>query len=137
MFFFFFPEDSSAGAVDAYRAGIKNDKLTTTDVAKRLNVSRTALSKFLEGRPLSPVLLSGLMQVLSPESGLRLMLGHLRDEIRRGNQNPADFTIVQSGESSAVLNLLFRQMHGRPERIAELMDLALKWQRSDLESKMA
>lgn len=41
--------------------------------------------------------------------------------------------IIKNQEESAVLSLLEKQISGRPERFAILMDLALKWHRIDLE----
>lgn len=134
MFFFFLDKDQ--GAVAAFRLALKNDRITAVEVAKKIGVSRTAISKFLEGRPLSPVLLSGLMKALTPDSALLVLYGHLRDEIARGGLDPAEFTFFKAKEGAPVLNLVSKQLANKPERIQDLVDLTLKWQRSDLEESV-
>jgi hypothetical protein len=130
------PENYERGAVVAFRLAIRDDRTTIVEVAKKVGVSRTAITKFLEGRPLSPALLSGLMKVLSPQSALLVLYGHLRDEIGRAGLDPAEFIFFKSKEAAPVLTLLSQQLAHSPDRIQDMVDLSLKWQRLDLEERI-
>lgn len=130
--FFFFAKSPELTAASAFKEAVKTDGLTYTEVAKRTEVTRTTLAKFASGRPLSHNLLKSLVRVFSPAAGNKIVVGQLRDELRRGGQNPDDFTIVKHEEYGGVLTSVLLSIASNPHRMNELIDLTMRWQREDI-----
>lgn len=130
--FFFFNKSPDLTAASAFKEAVRTDGLTYIEVAKRTEVTRTTLAKFASGRPLSHNLLKALVRVFSPAAATKIVIGQLRDELRRGGLNPDDFTIVKHKEYGAVLASVLVSVANNPDRMNQLIDLTMKWQREDI-----
>lgn len=133
FFFFFFQNDPNAlDAPKAYREALLQDGVSNTELMDRAGVTSGAITKFLQGRPLSPGMLKALCGAFSPAAGRLLLIAHLRDEVRRAGQNPADFTLLDHGRNGKVLQRVMELVQEDPNRVHDLIELVARWDKASL-----
>jgi transposase len=125
MFFFYF----SNGAADAFKDAAKAEGATYEDIGKRIGVSRGTIAKFVSGRPLTDELLSKIVKGFPPEYGKKILLGHLRDEIKRAGMDPNKFQIIEKSRHSYVVENLARLLAEDGSRLADVVTLIDAWER--------
>lgn len=115
-------------AADAFRAALREAKLTQQQLATRAGISRPAIIKFLAGRPLSPRFLTMICGAFpSTKQGKNVILGHLRDEVVRAGFSQEEIWIVESEPTDFLIREVRQLVGARPERATELLALISQW----------
>ena len=115
-------------AADAFRAALREAKLTQQQLATRAGISRPAIIKFLAGRPLSPRFLTKICGAFpSTKQGKNVILGHLQDEVVRAGFSQEEIWIVESEPTDFLIREVRQLVGARPERATALLALISQW----------
>ena len=125
--FFFFSQGAEAAA--AFKDAIKRQDITYQQFGSKVGISTAALGKFVAGRPLSPKLMIKLLAGFVEEDSQRILVGHLRDEIRRANKDPNSFHIAPR-QHGLIVSTLDKQLEGNPDRLAEVVAMMDRWEKT-------
>lgn len=126
MFFFHF----NTGAADAFKLAIKSENITYEDFANRIGVSRGTITKFIGGRPLSPELLRAILGGLPENSRKQILIGHLRDEVRRAGFDPTKLVVLDQNTFTPLLGRVAELLTQDPQRVVDLMTMVDRWERN-------
>jgi len=125
MFFFHFENTAAA----EFRTVAAAHGLTHEQIAKRLGVTRGAVSQFLGGRPLSENLLRKIMDVFPGEEGKRILIGHLNDQLKRMGISSDTLLVMAPTRHSYLLEQAAKLLAENPSHVVDLVNVIDSWQK--------
>lgn len=135
MFFFHFTGETKASA--AVREYLRAEKLTYEQFCEKVGVSRSTISQFRNGRPLSPKLMAKILSKISGEPGRKILYGHLLDEAHRVGVDPDTISIISTQPLGTVVSEFSNFISGNPAYAVEAIAMMEKWKRGSKNSPIA